>query len=123
MFMIPNGKLTNLQILLPVSLLSFIVFLMLAFQATQIASDRVTLKNALAQQEKPLADAQRVQKQLSALASGTVTLAQKGDKNAKAIVDRLKQMGVIGPAPAPGGTPAAAATTLEPSAPAAPAKP
>jgi hypothetical protein len=109
---VPNGKITVAQILLPTTLVAFALFLMLSFQMTQVLRDRDALHQAKAQQEKPLEDAQKVQTQLDALVKGTQNLAEKGDKKAKGIVDKLIKLGVL-PNPnaataAPGATPAAA---------------
>jgi hypothetical protein len=94
MFSLPNGKITLNQILLPVSLVAFVVFIMVAFQFTQILQDRGTMQQAKTQQQKPLEDAQRVDAQLNALAVGTLKLSEKGDKDAKAIIDRMKKLGI-----------------------------
>lgn len=105
-----NGKITIMQILFPVSLLAFVVFIMMAFQTMQILRDREALHNAKLQQEKPIEEAQRVQAQLNALAGGTLQLAQKGDKDAQAIIDRMKQLGITVQANKPAsGAPAQAA--------------
>jgi len=110
MLNIPNGKVTITQVLLPLSLVAFVLCLWLAFELTQILHERDALHQASAQQEKPLEDVQHLQTQLSALANGTIGLAEKGDKNAKAIVERMKQMGLLNPnAP---GTPAAEPSAL-----------
>jgi len=94
MFSLPNGKVTINQLLLPVTLVAFVIFMMVAFQFTQILQDRGAMQQAKAQQQKPLEDAQRIDAQLNALAVGTLKLSQKGDKNAKAIIDRMKKLGI-----------------------------
>src|ERR1700677_2559226 len=109
MFNLPNGKVTIAQILLPVSLIGFVVFLMLAFEFTQIMRDRNAMRQAMTQQEKPLEDVQRVQTQLNALAIGTQKLADNGDSNAKGIIDRMNKLGITVKMPPLGGAPAAAA--------------
>lgn len=80
--------------LLPVGLLALVVFISIAFQTTQVFRDRSMLHQIKAQQDKPLEEARRVNVQLTALAQGTLKLAQQGDKNAQGIIDRLKKAGV-----------------------------
>lgn len=127
MSIIPNGKISTAQILLPLSLVAFTLFLMLGFQTTQIVADRAALQKGLADQEKPLEETKKVQQQVTALAQGTMQLAQKGNKSAKAIIDRMKQAGLINeaaPAAAPGAAgPAPIAPPASAPAPAAPKKP
>jgi len=108
MFSLPNGKITIAQLLLPVSLVAFVLALMLAFQFTQILLERDAIKQAMTQQDKPLDDAKKVGTQLNALAMGTKKLADKGDKSAKAIIDRMKKMGISVGEPPPASPPSAA---------------
>jgi hypothetical protein len=89
-----NNGLSAAQVLLPIALLSLVVFISLAFQTTQIFTDRSTLHQIKTQQDKPLEDTLRLQTQLTALAQGTLKLAQQGDKDAQSIIDRLKKAGV-----------------------------
>ena len=89
-----DGKITAGQVLLPVSLLGFVLFIMLAFQASQILRERDALHEAKTQQDKPVEESQKVQAQLDALAVGTKKLADQGDKNAQTIIDRMKQIGI-----------------------------
>jgi|GEM_PF-1208022 hypothetical protein len=117
MFSLPNGKVTIGQVLFPVSLVAFVLFIMLAFQMTQIMRDREAMHQAKAQQDKPIEDAQKVQTQLSALALGTKKLADKGDKDAKGIIDRMSKLGITvnenAPvAPAAGALPGAAPSAM-----------
>ncbi len=114
-----DGKITIANVLFPVSLIAFILFILLAFQSMQIMRERDSLHEAKASQTKTLEEAQKVQAQLDALAIGTKKLATKGDKNAKIIVDRMKQLGITIGSPQPG----AAAPAASPAPAAAPAKP
>ncbi len=82
------------EILFPVCLITFVVMAFLAFQTSLIMKDRDGLHDAIAQQNKPLEEANKVQTQFSALAMGTRKLAQSGDKEAAALVDRLKKAGI-----------------------------
>jgi len=114
-----DGKITIAQILFPVSLIAFILFIMLAFQSSQILRERDALHDARVNQEKTLEQAQKVQAQLDALAIGTKKLADQGNKNAKVIVDRMKRLGItIGSSqPAAKGTDAAMPDTPAPATP------
>jgi hypothetical protein len=109
-----DGKVTVANLLLPISLIAFVVFIMLGFQTSQILIERKALHDAKAQQVKPLDDSKKIQAQLDALAMGTKKLAEQGDKDAKAIMDQLKQMGISVGAPEQAGQPAA----MAPAAPA-----
>jgi hypothetical protein len=128
MFTLNNGKVTDLHILQAVGLVAFVLFLTLAFQLSQVMRDHENLHDALARQDQPLENLTRIQSQLDTLAVGTLNLSQKGDKNAKEIIDRMKQLGInvrspasapLGnqaPAPAMGGAQPAAATGGTPAA-------
>jgi hypothetical protein len=124
MLNLPNGKVTLSQVLLPVGILAFVVFVFLGFQFTQILRDRDNMHQAMAQQEKALADALHVQEQLNALAVGTQKLADKGDKDAEAIIQRMNKLGIKVNVNAP-GMPAAPAQGRAPmgAAPKAPPPP
>jgi hypothetical protein len=121
MFSLPNGKVTAAQILLPVSLVAFVVFLFLAFQFTQIMKDRDAMHQALSQQDKPIEDVQKLQTQLKALAIGTQRLAENGDKDAKGIIDRMNKLGIQVNMP-PGAGGASSSANAAPVPPPAPAK-
>ena len=118
-------KVTTSNIMLPLVLVAFTLFLSLAFQMTQVMRDREALHQVKTQQDKPLEDVQKLQAQLSALALGTRKLADGGDPNAKAIIAQLKQAGITVGAPsvpaAPKTMPAANQAPAVPAAPKAPA--
>ncbi len=110
-----DNKVTPAHLLLPLSLLAFVVFVFLAFQTSQILRDRDAMHEARGRQDKPLEDAQRVQAQLDALALGTLKLSQQGNKDAKTIIDRMKQLGITVNANAPvGGATSTPATDAAP---------
>ncbi len=94
MFCCKDGKIGIPQVLCALTLLSFVVLMFLAFQTTQVMRERGVLRQAYAQQDKPVDEAQKLQAQLAGLATGTAKLAQEGNKNAQAIVARLKEMGI-----------------------------
>ncbi|MDX2027467.1 MAG: hypothetical protein SFW62_02395 [Alphaproteobacteria bacterium] len=89
-----NSGLTVARILYPIALLALILFVAMAFQLGQVLRDRTALHEARAQQDQPFEDTQKVRTQLDALAVGTLKLAQAGNKNAKTIINQLKEMGI-----------------------------
>lgn len=89
-----DGKITPCQILLPVTLLSFVVFIMLGYQLTQIMREHQNWMDNKNSQNEAVQQAQKVQTQLDALAVGTLRLSEKGNKSAKAIIERMKQLGI-----------------------------
>lgn len=96
------------QILFPISLVAFVLALSLAFQTTQIVSGNEALKDAKSQQDKPLEETSKVQAQLNAIALGTKKLADGGNKDAQAIIAKMKQAGInIGENPPAGSAPSA----------------
>ena len=110
-----DQKITMTQVLLPLALVSFTLFLMLAFQMTQSLRDRDALHQAKAQQDKPFEDVQKLQAQLSALALGTKKLADGGDKNAQDIITQLKKAGIVVGDQAATAKPMAAAPAAPPA--------
>lgn len=124
---VKNGNFTAAQMLLPMSILALVVFIGTAFQTVEAFHDRSVLHQAKTQQDKPLEDAQKVRAQLDALAVGTLKLAQEGDKNAQAIIDRLKALGITVAQPKASSTmpssPGASALPSTPATATMPAKP
>ncbi len=122
-----DNKITTAHVLVPLSLLAFVVFVLMAFQTTQIMHDRTTLTQDRAQQNKPLEDAHKVQSQLEALAFGTKKLAQGGNKSAAAIIANMEKAGIsVGGSDQKAGTTPPAPMAVKPAlapapAPAAPA--
>jgi len=89
-----DNRIAVRQLLIPVSLLSLAVFLFLAFHTMQLMRDRDALNNAKGQQEQAFQESQRLQAQLNALLIGTQELADKGNKSAKGITDKLRDIGI-----------------------------
>ena len=124
-----DSRLTQRQLLLPTSLLSLAVLLLLAFQTMHVIRDRDGMNIAKGQQEQAFQDSQRLQMQLDALLKGTQKLTDEGNKNTKVITERLKSIGIqvnlnpdqaqaanaVAPAPIP--------AVMEPPATDAPVKP
>ena len=106
----PNNSVSPCEILLPVALVAFVLFLSLGFQGIQVLRDRDALHQFISQQDKPLEDSRKIQAQVSALALGTKKLADSGDRNAIGIIERMQKLGVTvgGPGGETGAVPAPA---------------
>ena len=118
----PSDKILPIQILLPVLLLSLAILGSFAFQSVILVGDHKALTSAYEQQEKPLQEVEKIRTQVSALATGTLKLAQQGDKNAETIIDQLKKAGikVVDQPPTAAPVAGAAAPVAAPATPAAP---
>ena len=94
------------QLLYPVAVLAFVVFGYFAFQTFAIIEEHNGLNYTKTQQEQPVEQAKKVQSQLDALAIGTLKLAEKGNKDAAAIIANLKKLGITVKEPTASGKPA-----------------
>ncbi len=97
----PTESLPVSLLLRPVLLLSVVMVLWSGTQTFYLIKDHASLVDARAQQDKPLEQVEKIKAQLGALTKGVIGLAQKGDKDALAIEDRLKKIGFLSDAPAP----------------------
>jgi F0F1-type ATP synthase membrane subunit b/b' len=78
----------------PMLLLAGAVLILLVFQTTQLYRDRDSLRELKESQEKPLEEAQRLRQQLDGVAADTARLAEKGNANAKLVVEELRKRGI-----------------------------
>ena len=102
-----NENVTSTQVLLPVIMISVVVFLFLAFQTVILSQDRSNFDTAITQQQPTIEQVQKVKAQLDALALGMLKLSQLGDKDAMNIIAQLKKAGVnVGDPSAPSSAPA-----------------
>lgn len=102
-------KITSIQALFPVALLSFVMTLFLGFQTSMMVSDRAVLQDTVKQQQQPLEQAEKVRGQANALAVGTLRLAKEGNKDAQMIIEQLKKAGIeVSDQPQGSAAPAAA---------------
>ena len=95
-----------------VTVLAVAFFLTVAFQAYELIaqhSNLVVMRNG---QDAPLEQAIQVREDAEALAGETAVLADKGNANAKQVVDYMRQQGIAlhapqtpAPAPAPAAKP------------------
>jgi hypothetical protein len=101
---------TSDQLSLPVLLISLCLLISFSFQTYILLHDHSALAQTRDQQEKLVQEAQRVKTQVDALALGTLKLSQQGNKDAGAIIKRMKDLGInVGdnqPAQAGGAAPA-----------------
>ena len=65
------------------------------YQMSLLLNDTSLLRQAIAQQNEPFAQAQRLQQQLSGLVNGTVQLAERGNKNVAPVINRLRELNII----------------------------
>lgn len=69
-------------------------FLTVAFQTYELIREHASLESALAGQEAPLQQATQISKDTESLAGDTAALADKGNANAKQVVDVMRQQGI-----------------------------
>lgn len=74
------------------ALVAFVGFL--GFQTVQLIHDRSLLKSTWQNQQAPIAQSQKLRKQLNRLAGETAKLAQQGNPRAKLIVAQFARQGV-----------------------------
>lgn len=83
-------------------------FLTVAFQTFELIRKHSNLQTALDGQQAPLEQALRIRQETEQMAGDTAALADKGDTNAKAVVDEMRRQGIAlrvppaQPAPTPG---------------------
>jgi hypothetical protein len=74
--------------------LAIAFFLSVAFQSYMLVRDYTNLQNAQAGQQAPFEQALQMRQETEALAGDIAALADKGDTNAKQIVDSMRQQGI-----------------------------
>jgi hypothetical protein len=92
------------------AVLAVAFFLMVAFQTYQLIAQHSNLEIARDGQETALEQAVQVREDTEALAGETAALADKGNANAKQVVDFMREQGIAlrapqAPAGASGATP------------------
>jgi len=118
-----KNTITLQSLLMPVAAMAFTMAVFFAFQMIQVMNDRMVLKQTAAQVEAPYAEAQKVNAQFGGLVVGTRKLADEGNEASKALVERLKQIGVIPEQPQGNVSPAPVPAARESVPPGAPVKP
>ena len=86
------------------------------FQTMQLVQEKENLATLHASQEKQMEDSKKLRESLDNLAKTTLVLANRGNPNARLVVDELRRRGVtINPdTPPAASAPAAAAGAAEP---------
>lgn len=85
---------SNIKLFVPILLVICVVLGSQIFQTTQVVNEMNLLKQAKDQQEKSLISIQKLQKQVNALAFGTLRLAEKGNVNAIEVIEKFKKAGI-----------------------------
>jgi ABC-type polar amino acid transport system ATPase subunit len=76
------------------TILAIAFFLTVAFQTYELFREHSNLENAQAGQQTPLEQALQMRQETEALAGDVAGLADKGNANAKQIVDGMRQQGI-----------------------------
>jgi hypothetical protein len=79
---------------LPILLVTCAITGLLLFQAAQLYGDRSELAELRATQKPAFEEARRLQNQLEGMAADTAELAERGNPNARLIVDALRSRGI-----------------------------
>jgi|ABSR01.1.fsa_nt_gi hypothetical protein len=79
---------------LPVLLLTITSLGWFMFQATQLLAERNTLRQSREAQQAQVQQSQQLRDSLDGLARDTARLAERGNPNAKLVVDELRKRGV-----------------------------
>jgi hypothetical protein len=74
--------------------LAIAFFLTVAFQTYELIREHSNIENAQAGQQAPLEQAVQTRQETEGLAGDVAALADKGNANAKQIVDGMRQQGV-----------------------------
>ena len=80
--------------ILPLMLLAIALTASLATQAIQLLRTNSALVNRDQALKKPYSDAQKVRGQFDALVKGTALLAERGNPNARKLLEALEKVGV-----------------------------
>lgn len=79
---------------LPVAIVVFAFFVLMAFETGYAIHDRGTLADQRRAQEPSVQEAIRLRQQLETIADKTVRLAGEGDEGAKSVIEQMKRQGV-----------------------------
>lgn len=78
----------------PLLLVILTLGIMVGFQSIQLMRERQLLHSRIENQDAPLEEARKVRTQFEAVVKNTYQLAEQGNQNAAAVIERLKQAGV-----------------------------
>jgi hypothetical protein len=79
---------------IPLSILAAALCAWFGFQTLQLVRERDALIGASAVQERQVQESKKLRGALDAIASGTAKLAEKGNANARLVVEELRRRGV-----------------------------
>lgn len=88
-------RVSNTQILIPMTIVGFLLAFFFMFQMAQVMRDRDALHQTIGRQEAPYTESQKLNTQFGGLVVGTQKLAKEGNATALDLEKRLKQIGVI----------------------------
>lgn len=88
-------KITTVELLIPMAMMGFAFMLFLAFQVSQIMTDRDSMNQILGGLKTPYEQSQNLNKQFGGLVAGSQKLANDGNKSVRKIVEKLREIGVI----------------------------
>jgi hypothetical protein len=91
-----------------ITVLAVAFFIAMAFQTFQLLSEYSNLQTALTGQQATFEQALQVSQETQAFAGDTAALADKGNANAKQVVDQMRAQGINMRAPAAPASPPAA---------------
>jgi hypothetical protein len=94
-----RGRGSPPELSLPLVLVIFSLFVLIAFETGQAIHDRGTLTELMEAQQPSIEQAVKLRQQLQTLAGKTAELAAAGDAGAKQVVDQMKAQGVTLGAP------------------------
>ncbi len=83
------------SVFVPSLLVVIALLVMTGFQTIQLSRERELMNTRIIQQVDPLKESETVRKQWNDIRAGTIQLAQQGNLNAKRIVERLLQTGLL----------------------------
>jgi len=86
---------SNTQILIPMTIMGFLLCFFFMFQLMQVMRDRDALHQTIGRQESPYTESQKLNAQFGGLVAGTQRLAKEGNATALDLEVRLKRIGII----------------------------
>jgi len=90
-----TDRVSTTQILIPMTIMGFILCFFFMFQLSQVMRDRDALHQTIGKMESPYAESQKLNAQFGGLVVGTQKLAREGNASAVDLEKRLKQVGII----------------------------
>jgi hypothetical protein len=87
---------------IPLLIIAIALVIWTGFQTTQLLRERKYLRAVLNDQSPTVEQSQKLRAQLDSIAKGTLELANRGNSNAKTIVEELRKRGItINPGDSP----------------------